>query len=93
VSREDNDLQEEHRKILQTIENALGQLNLERSKMHEQYKVKIKMFADELERLEMTKKDKLRLIDCKIEQLIATREMIIWEKSNEQTQVSTCDHI
>ncbi|KAL9692976.1 hypothetical protein quinque_012261 [Culex quinquefasciatus] len=42
-SREDTELQDEHRKILQTIENALKQLNLERSRMHEQFKSKIKL--------------------------------------------------
>lgn len=86
-SREDTELQDEHRKILQTIENALKQLNLERSRMHEQFKNKIKLCREELDRLESTKRDKLMILDCRIDELMARREMILWEKSNEKTQV------
>nr|XP_029729746.1 LOW QUALITY PROTEIN: kinesin-like protein Klp98A [Aedes albopictus] len=86
-SREDTELQDEHRKILQTIENALKQLNLERTRMHEQFKAKIKLCREELERLESTKRDKLMILDCRIDELMARREMILWEKSNEKTQV------
>lgn len=86
-SREDTELQDEHRKILQTIENALKQLNLERSRMHEQFKSKIKLCREELDRLEATKRDKLMILDCRIDELMARREMILWEKSNEKTQV------
>ncbi|XP_038110780.1 kinesin-like protein Klp98A isoform X2 [Culex quinquefasciatus] len=87
-SREDTELQDEHRKILQTIENALKQLNLERSRMHEQFKSKIKLCREELDRLEATKRDKLMILDCRIDELMARREMILWEKSNEKTQAS-----
>ncbi|XP_062702424.1 kinesin-like protein Klp98A isoform X2 [Aedes albopictus] len=87
-SREDTELQDEHRKILQTIENALKQLNLERTRMHEQFKAKIKLCREELERLESTKRDKLMILDCRIDELMARREMILWEKSNEKTQAS-----
>ncbi|XP_065072541.1 kinesin-like protein Klp98A isoform X2 [Ochlerotatus camptorhynchus] len=87
-SREDTELQDEHRKILQTIENALKQLNLERTRMHEQFKNKIKLCRDELDRLESTKRDKLMILDCRIDELMARREMILWEKSNEKTQAS-----
>uniref|UniRef100_A0A1Q3FCA8 Putative kinesin-like protein n=1 Tax=Culex tarsalis TaxID=7177 RepID=A0A1Q3FCA8_CULTA len=86
-SREDTELQDEHRKILQTIENALKQLNLERTRMHEQFKSKIKLCREELDRLEATKRDKLMILDCRIDELMARREMILWEKSNEKTQV------
>ncbi|XP_055551403.1 kinesin-like protein Klp98A isoform X1 [Wyeomyia smithii] len=86
-SREDGELQEEHRKILQTIENALKQLNLERSRMHEQFKSKIKLCREELDRLEASKRDRLMILDCRIDELMAKREMILWEKSNEKTQV------
>ncbi|XP_055627378.1 kinesin-like protein Klp98A isoform X2 [Toxorhynchites rutilus septentrionalis] len=87
-SKEDTELQDEHRKILQTIENALKQLNLERGRMHEQFKNKIKLCREELERLESTKRDKLMILDCRIDELMAQREMILWEKSNEKTQIS-----
>ncbi|XP_062533246.1 kinesin-like protein Klp98A isoform X2 [Armigeres subalbatus] len=87
-SREDTELQEEHRKILQTIENALKQLNLERTRMHEQFKSKIKLCREELERLESAKRDKLMILDCRIDELMARREMILWEKNNEKTQAS-----
>ncbi|KFB46714.1 AGAP003925-PA-like protein [Anopheles sinensis] len=86
-SREDAELQDEHRKILQTIENALRQLNLERTRMHEQFKNKIKLCTDELERLESTKRDRLQILDGRISELMARKEMVLWEKSNEKTQV------
>lgn len=87
-SRDEVELQDEHRKILQTIENALRQLNLERTRMHEQFKNKIKLCTEELERLESTRRDKLMILDCRIGELMARREMVLWEKSNEKTQVS-----
>ncbi|EAA13643.5 AGAP003925-PA [Anopheles gambiae str. PEST] len=86
-SREDAELQDEHRKILQTIENALRQLNLERTRMHEQFKHKIRLCTEELERLESTKRDRLTVLDCRIGELMARKEMVLWEKSNEKTQV------
>uniref|UniRef100_A0A182N6T9 Kinesin motor domain-containing protein n=1 Tax=Anopheles dirus TaxID=7168 RepID=A0A182N6T9_9DIPT len=86
-SREDAELQDEHRKILQTIENALRQLNHERTRMHEQFKHKIKLCTEELERLESTKRDRLTILDCRIGELMARKEMVLWEKSNEKTQV------
>uniref|UniRef100_A0A182J8M9 Kinesin motor domain-containing protein n=1 Tax=Anopheles atroparvus TaxID=41427 RepID=A0A182J8M9_ANOAO len=86
-SRDDAELQDEHRKILQTIENALRQLNLERTRMHEQFKNKIKLCTDELERLESTKRDRLTILDGRIGELMARKEMVLWEKSNEKTQV------
>ena len=95
-SREDAELQDEHRKILQTIENALRQLNLERTRMHEQFKHKIRLCTEELERLESTKRDRLTVLDCRIGELMARKEMVLWEKSNEKTQVRAghrWDHI
>uniref|UniRef100_A0A182XXK3 Kinesin motor domain-containing protein n=1 Tax=Anopheles stephensi TaxID=30069 RepID=A0A182XXK3_ANOST len=86
-SREDAELQDEHRKILQTIENALRQLNLERTRMHEQFKHKIRLCTEELDRLESTKRDRLTILDCRIGELMARKEMVLWEKSNEKTQV------
>ncbi|XP_052888776.1 kinesin-like protein Klp98A isoform X2 [Anopheles moucheti] len=88
-SREDAELQDEHRKILQTIENALRQLNLERTRMHEQFKHKIKLCTEELDRLESTKRDRLTILDCRIGELMARKEMVLWEKSNEKTQASS----
>ncbi|XP_052870314.1 kinesin-like protein Klp98A [Anopheles cruzii] len=86
-SRDDVELQDEHRKILQTIENALRQLNVERNRMHEQFKSKIKLCTEELERLERTRQDKLTILDSRISELMARREMVLWETSNEKTQV------
>lgn len=87
-SREDSEIQDEHKKILETIENALKQLNIERSHLHDQYKEKVKRFTEEIERLEANQNDKLEIIECKVQELLARREMVLWEKSNEKTQVS-----
>jgi kinesin family member 16B len=84
----DLDLQEEHKKILATIENALKQLNTERVQMHEQYKNKVRVFNDELERLDRMQHNSMTIVDCKIRELHARREMLLWEQSNERTQVS-----
>jgi kinesin family member 16B len=43
----DSDLQDEDKKILAKIENALKQLNLERVQMYEQYKKKVCVFSEE----------------------------------------------
>lgn len=86
--RDNQEIQDEHRKILETIESALKQLNLERVKMHDHFKTKVQRYTREIECLEKKHSDKLVVIDCKIEELLAKQEMVLWEKNNEQTQVS-----
>lgn len=82
--RDNQEIQEEHRKILETIESALKQLNLERVKMHEHFITKVERYSSEVEK---NHSDKLVVIDCKIEELLARQEMVLWEKNNEKTQV------
>ncbi|KAL7023317.1 hypothetical protein ACKWTF_012561 [Chironomus riparius] len=84
--RDNQEIQDEHKKILQTIESALKQLNLERVKMHDHFKTKVLRYTKEIECLEKRQSDKLVVIDCKIEELLAKQEMVLWEKNNEQTQ-------
>jgi kinesin family protein 16B len=88
--RDNQEIQDEHKKILETIENALKQLNLERIKMHDHFKSKVMRYSSEIECLEKKHADKLIVIDCKIEELLAKQEMVLWEKNNEKTQVSSC---
>lgn len=83
--RDNQDIQDEHKKILETIEDALKQLNLERVKMHEHFKNKVQRCSLLVEK---NQSEKLIVIDCKIEELLARQEMVLWEKNNEQTQVS-----
>lgn len=85
--RDNQEIQDEHKKILETIESALKQLNLERVKMHDHFKSKVQRYTREIESLEKKHSDKLVVIDCKIEELLAKQEMVLWEKNNEQTQV------
>jgi kinesin family member 16B len=89
--RDNQEIQDEHRKILETIESALKQLNLERVKMHDHFKTKVMRYTREIECLEKKHADKLVVIDCKIEELLSKQEMVLWEKNNEQTQVSDLD--
>lgn len=86
--RDNQEIQDEHKKILKTIESALKQLNLERVKMHEHFKGKVQRYTSELEQLERKHSDRLIVIDCKIEEMLARQEMVLWEKNNEKTQVS-----
>lgn len=88
--RDNQEIQDEHKKILETIESALKQLNLERVKMHEHFKSKVQRYSSEVER---NQSDKLVVIDCKIEEMLARQEMVLWEKNNEQTQVSPSNFI
>lgn len=86
--RDNQEIQDEHKKILETIGSALKQLNIERVKMKDHFKNKVQKYTTEIECMEKKQSDKLLVIDCKIEELLAKQEMTIWEKTNEQTQVS-----
>lgn len=83
--RDNQEIQDEHKKILETIESALKQLNLERVKMHEHFQTKVQHCSTEAAKKHS---DKLVVIDCKIEELLARQEMVLWERTNEKTQVS-----
>ncbi|XP_017849029.1 kinesin-like protein Klp98A isoform X1 [Drosophila busckii] len=87
ISRDDPELQEENRKILDTIENALKQLNVERVQMHDQYKTKVRKLTEELRRLEQEKTDGLQLLNCREQELFARKDMLVWEKNNEKVQI------
>lgn len=91
--RDNQEIQDEHKKILQTIESALKQLNLERVKMHEHFKSKVHRVSAQVENTATTSTDKLVVIDCKIEELLAKQEMALWEQNNEQTQVCTAPSV
>ncbi|XP_065367327.1 kinesin-like protein Klp98A [Calliphora vicina] len=86
MSRDDPELQDENRKILETIENALKQLNIERVQMHDQYKIKVQNLTEELKRLEKEEKNSLELLRCREEELMARKDMLLWEKNNEKVQ-------
>ena len=86
--KDNQEIQDEHKKILETIENALKQLNLERVKMHEHFKSKVMRVSTEVERNEKSNSDEIVVIDWKIEELLAKQEMVLWERTNEKTQVS-----
>lgn len=59
--------------------------------MNEQYRTKVQRISEELVQLEQTQCDKMAIINCRERQLIAKKEMILWEKSNANTQVSARD--
>lgn len=56
--------------------------------MHEQYKNKVRRLADELLRLEREESDVEKIFYTKQEELLARKEMVSWEKSNEKIQVN-----
>nr|XP_017035125.1 kinesin-like protein Klp98A isoform X2 [Drosophila kikkawai] len=87
MSRDDPELQDENRKILDTIENALKQLNVERVQMHDQYKTKVRKLTEELIRLEQEEMDGLQLLNCREQELVARKDMLLWEKNNEKVQM------
>ncbi|XP_034127809.1 kinesin-like protein Klp98A isoform X4 [Drosophila guanche] len=87
MSRDDPELQDENRKILDTIENALKQLNVERVQMHDQYKTKVRKLTEELIRLEHEEMDGLQILNCREQELVARKDMLLWEKTNEKVQM------
>ncbi|XP_017874418.1 PREDICTED: kinesin-like protein Klp98A isoform X3 [Drosophila arizonae] len=87
TSRDDPELQDENRKILDTIENALKQLNVERVQMHDQYKTKVRKLTEELKRLELEKMDNMQILNCREQELLARKDMLLWEKNNEKVQM------
>ncbi|XP_055371627.1 kinesin-like protein Klp98A isoform X2 [Condylostylus longicornis] len=87
TSHDDPELQDENRKILETIENALKQLNIERVQMHEQYKSKVRKLTNELDRLKKEENDIMKIYNCHEQELLARKDMLLWEKNNEKTQI------
>lgn len=81
------DIQEEHRKILETIENALHKLNSERTHIYEQHNLKLQQLTDKLYKLEESNADKLVILNCREELLNAKREMLLWNKTSKKTQI------
>lgn len=57
--------------------------------MNEQYRNKVQRISEELVQLEQTQCDKMAIINCRERELIAKKEMILWEKGNVNTQVRT----
>lgn len=55
--------------------------------MHEQYKIKVQNLTEELKRLEQEEKNSLDLLRCREEELLARKDMLLWEKNNEKVQV------
>lgn len=55
--------------------------------MHDQYKTKVQKLTEELKRLEKEEKNSLGLLRCREEELLARRDMLLWEKNNEKVQV------
>lgn len=58
--------------------------------MHEQYKIKVQKLSSELKRLECEEKNDFEYLHCKENELIARRDMLLWEKNNEKVQVHLC---
>ncbi|XP_055307750.1 kinesin-like protein Klp98A [Sitodiplosis mosellana] len=77
----------EHRKLLETIENALHKLNLERNKIFEQYSLKVQNLSRKLVALEGSKADEDSVLNCYEKLLIAKREMHSMNKMHKKTQI------
>ena len=55
--------------------------------MHDQYKIKVQNLTEELKRLEKEEKNSLEFLRCREEELLARKDMLLWEKNNEKVQV------
>lgn len=55
--------------------------------MSDQYKTKVRKLTEELRRLEQEKKDSMQVLNCREEELLARKDMLLWEKNNEKVQV------
>ncbi|XP_031637140.1 kinesin-like protein Klp98A isoform X2 [Contarinia nasturtii] len=82
-----DDIQEEHRKILETIENALHKLNSERNQIYQQYSLKVQHLSQKLFDLEESNADHDQILNCRGSLLTAKREMLLWSKMNKKTQI------
>lgn len=82
------EIQEEHRKILETIENALHKLNTECTHIFEQHKNRVQQLTEKLFQMEKSQADKLNILDGRDDLLRAKREMLLWNKANKKTQVT-----
>lgn len=81
------DIQEDHRKILETIENALQKLNSEQTHIFEQHNLKVQKLSEKLLKLEENKADRSTILRCQENLLNAKREMLQWNKTNKKTQI------
>lgn len=59
--------------------------------MHDQYKTKVRKLTEELIRLEQEEMDGLQVLNCREQELIARKDMLMWEKNNEKVQVRADD--
>lgn len=82
------EIQEEHRKILETIEYALHKLNTECTNIFEQHKLRVRQLTEKLSQLERSGSEKLNILDCRDDLFRAKREMLCWNKANKKTQVT-----
>lgn len=89
TSEQFEEIQEEHRKILETIENALLKLKSECTHIFEQHKYKVQQLTEKLIQLENIGADKLTIFECRADLLRAKREMLCWKKVNKKTQVTS----
>lgn len=81
------EIHEEHRKILVTIENALHKINSECTHISEQHKYKVQQLTEKLIQLENSNTDKMAMLNCRDDLLRAKLEMLYWNKTNKKTQV------
>lgn len=81
------EMQEEHRKILETIENALYKLNSKCAHISEQHEYKVHQLTEKLTQLENDEADKLAIVDSGEDLLKAKHEMLSWNKANKKYQV------
>lgn len=59
----------------------------ERIQMNDHFEMKIQKLSEELSSLETCKLDKLKILNCRERELLAKKEMFLWQKSNAQMQV------
>lgn len=55
--------------------------------MNDHFEMKIQKLSEELSNLETCKLDKLKILNCRERELLAKKEMFLWQKSNAQMQV------
>lgn len=55
--------------------------------MNDHFETKIQQLSEELSNLEKSKFDKLKILNCRERELLAKKEMFLWQKSNAQMQI------
>lgn len=72
--------------VMNTNESSLKHMHFDRIQMEDYFEGKIQKLTEELQHLESSQFDKLKILNCRERELLAKKEMFLWQNSNAQMQ-------